>query len=213
MTKNQSPFSAVRLRTRWAWVGPEYLSWEEDSEPYAGMPVISLSLTSFDKDQIDSRVVYADMFDESQESAILRAAYWNGDPIRKAVRDEGTDFTPVIPVKFVRIDIKELNTWLIELDGLRVQIPSKCERVPTEDIRSLRTSVDYKSCIFEFVWQSNEKRLETLNNKWNSIWQKMSDALSINDSMVSFEEHYWFVEPKFRYELVSYDIRRAENKF
>lgn len=207
--KQKSSFSTVRLLAWKVWEGPEYISWQEDLEPHGGWPVLSLEITAADKDQIDSRIIYADLFDETQNSAILRAVYWDGVSARKAVRTEGEDFIPIIPAKLVHFDVQELEAWLTELNGIEILIPGKCERVSTEDIKKLRTSVDYKSCTFELVWQSNEERLDVLNNKWKSIWQKMSEALKRGADVVEFNEDYWFAETRSRYDFNVYDIDRV----
>ena len=84
--KARSPFSTVRLGAMNSWECPKYISWKDRDESYFGMLTLLLQRTAADADLIDTRSVYANLFDDSQDFAVLRATYWDGVKTRKIVK-------------------------------------------------------------------------------------------------------------------------------
>ncbi len=53
---------------------------------------------------------------------------------------------------------------------------------------------------------------DSLNQKWDLVWRQMTEALTVEPHVVKPTEDFWFVEPKFEYDLQAYDPNRLVPK-
>lgn len=208
-SKNRSPFSKVRLGARYGWDGPKYVSWNDEGESYFGMLTILLQRIAADADLIDTRSVYANLFDDSQDYAVLRATYWDGVSTRKIVKAGDENYKPIIPAKFVQITMDQVRSWLHQITDVSVPSLRSWEEDLSFEVRRVRIEPDYRGKIVDFVWQSDDVKLEVMNQCWKAVWNEMSTVLSKGKSLIEFEEDFWIVEPRYEYELNNYDITRV----
>jgi hypothetical protein len=199
-------FSNVRIQAEAIWRGPKNLVIRDPaSEPFYGWPHLCLEAKMSGTDRVEARSIYANLFDVSQPFAILRAVYWDGVSTRTAFRKSIKSFTLKLPARFVKIPIRKLKIWLSEFDGVNVALSGIDEsNDDVEIIRRLRIEYDYMSCVFEKVWQIQDKNHSILNQKWQKLWTQTTKALVIEPLVTNFDEDFWFVLPKVKYDYKTY---------
>jgi hypothetical protein len=204
-SRSLSPFAAIRVEACAIWRGPKNIE-VSDSEgvSFYGWPTLSLEVTTGQTDRVESRTMYANLFDDLQHFAILRAVNWDGRLIKKTVVEQGENFKLMLPARFVKIPVEWARTWLSEFDGMNVAINEVLSDDNTVDIRRLRIEQDYKTCVFEKIWQTHNSSYAPLNQKWDGVWRQMTGALTNEPLVTDFDEDFWFVNPEIVYDLQTY---------
>ncbi len=128
--------------------------------------------------EFESRIVYANLSDETQPNAILRAVYWNNDVERARLAEEGMAYRLGLPARFVWVPTAMLNSWIETLHGVSTDVNVRPGIDPLLPVRRLLVKMDYKICVFEKVWRYRESPSTALDLAWDGIWNKMGDALS-----------------------------------
>lgn len=207
-TRRPSPFSAARMRAHFVVRGPQSILWESDIEdvpPYYGWSVLLLkNARSAPEDYIETRSVYANLFDDTQHFAVLRAVSWNGQATRKLVREQGQNFELVLPARFVKLPVEQLKAWLNEFDGLSIILSGDCTVDDSINVRKLRIKQDLTTCIFERTWQGQNANYTELNNRWAQIWAQMTKVLLTNSTITSIDEDFWLIDPNVTYDFLNY---------
>jgi len=203
-----SPFSIVRIQANNILRGPQNILWSsgrEEDPPNYGWKVLSLSqIKPAPLDKMEVRSVYANLFDPTQQFAVLRAVSWNGELIRQIIKTQGhQNFTLVMPARFVKIPAKKLIAWLSDFEGITVLLDEEC---PDEDsdINGLRIERDHGVCIFEKVWYTENTSHKMLSQKWKEIWKETTDTLINEPSVTNLDEKFWFIKPEVLYKFQSY---------
>jgi hypothetical protein len=203
--KPSSPYSRIRVRAYTTWRGPrDIVAQNINGETFYGWPVLSLEASSGQGDSIESRSVYANPYDSSQRSAILRAVIWNGARAKLLVR--GTQEEPdwALPARFVIISRRQLMTWLSVFEGSSVHITSK----PYDDfhagIKRLRIEYNYQSQVFEVIWRRGSEQCRDIENRWTNIWRRMTLSLKRNVQTSELDEDYWVNANNLQYDFASY---------
>jgi hypothetical protein len=202
-----SPYAKLRIQANAIWRGPKDIIIPAlDGESFYGWSTLSLELRPEKVDHVESRVVYANLFDTSQKVAILRAVYWNGTATKKemaALKDEET-FELILPARFVKLPVEICHTWLSEFDNINITVNTPKKDDEKLHIKRLRIERDYKSNIFEKIWQTQDETHFFLNQKWDAVWTQMTKALNEEPSVDDFSESFWFVNPQVKYNFRSY---------
>ncbi len=155
--------------------------------------------------EFEARIVYANLYDETQENAILRAVYWNNDAERARLAEEGMNYRLGVPARFVWVPHSVLNSWIETLHGVNTDVATKPGVDPFLPIRRLLVKADYKTSVFEKVWEYQESNTSALDLAWKEIWNKMGDALSNGTPLTSrLEEAFEPSLPHPFYDLESY---------
>jgi len=201
------PFLATRVDAVAICTGPASITARLQEQIFWGWPILKLEITAADADLVESRTVYADLVDDSQRVAVLRAVHWDGKSAKRAI-STGQPFELALPARFTVLPVVRLRTWLSEFEGVSVSLHILLERDPAIDIRKLRIELDYKTWIFEKVWQLADSNHAILNQKWNKMWNEMTDILISQPALDDFYEDFWFVNPEVRYDVESYQPAR-----
>jgi hypothetical protein len=204
LTDKPSIFSTIRVQAITILQGPRGIESSEGEDKFYGWPILSLERSiSAPTDYIELRSVYANPYDTTQQIAILRAVSWNGESVRKLVRKQGHEFKLVIPVRFIKLPIEELKSWLSEFDGTRLTInidyPGNIA-----NIKKLRIEQDYTSCIFEKVWQVQPVSRSKLDQSWNRVWIQMTEKLIGEPPVNDLDEDFWFKNADVMYDFQGY---------
>ena len=204
-TQKLLQIATIRTEARAIWQGPIGIHMEyPDGELFYGWRTLSLEIRPQRADRLESRSVYANLFSEEQRFAVLRAAYWDGEAARKAIR-EGIKFKGAMPARFIQLPVEQLRGWLSEFNEVSVRVNEINEDDNVTAIRRLRIERNYASCIFEKVWQMQDANHVSLNLKWDRVWSEMTDVLSKSENISDLREDFWFVKPTVRYNLDAYD--------
>lgn len=205
--RQPSLFSTVRVQADVILGGPQNVLWASEKEgdpPYYGWPVLLLEkMRAAPIDQVESRCVYANLLDNTQQFAVLRAVTWDGGAVRKIVREQEQNFKLVMPARFVKLPVERLKVWLSKFESLRVILNNYTDD-DTVTIRRLRIKQDYVHRIFEKVWQTQDTDHTILNQQWSEVWVQMTEVLAIEPSVINLEEDFWFVNPKIVYDFQAY---------
>jgi hypothetical protein len=207
-TRQPSLFSTVRTQANAILRGPQNILWAPDVEsepPYYGWSALLLEkMKAAPVDYIEARSVYANLFDNTQQFAVLRAVSWNGETTRKLVREQGQNFKLLMPARFVKLPIERLKTWLSEFNGISITVNIDCIDDDAANIRRLRIKQDHISCIFEKVWQAHQTNHSKLNQKWDQVWTQMTESLITEPSITNLDEDFWFVKLDIAYDFRTY---------
>ncbi len=200
----QTSFGTIRVNARAIWRGPLNLVVRNlNGEKFYGWPTLLLEIKLPQRDYVESRAVYANLYDKSQKSAILRAVAWDGATVRRTLREHPRDFRLALPARFVAIPVRRLAKWLDEFENLTIQV-SHFESDELTNIKRLRIERDYTSQIFEKVWQTRNPEHNFLNASWGHVWMQMTKVLASAASVNVPDEDFWFVNPEIRYDLENY---------
>jgi len=205
-----SPVSVIRIQARAIWRGPQSVELHDDGGvSFYGWRTLALELRPGKADRIESRSVYANLYDRTQPTAILRAVYWDGELVRRQTKqpeDKDRPFRLKVPARFVQMPVDRLVAWLAQLEGVSIPVDDMCGDDGATSIRRLRIERDYLSCIFEKVWRLEDPKHARLNKRWDQIWQEMNTSLTNEQLVGNVVENFWFVKPRVRYDLRAYDI-------
>jgi hypothetical protein len=193
--------------------GPQNITFPERDEelPFYGWPMLALkTVTPTLPSREESRLVYANLNDDEQEFAVLRAASWDWKVARQAIHEQGENFKPVIPARFIKIPIDQLKEWLSNFTELTIIIGGFCENNDKIPIRGLRVERDYTACILEKVWQAQDPQHISLNEQWNDVWQQMTEALTTAPIITHPREDFWLVQIEINYDFQTYRPNRFE---
>ncbi len=204
--RKKHPVADMLKRSRYAWQGPDNILWGDPDSPYFGWPILYLEVTNIMKNQINTRIAYGHLYAEDHIKAVLRAVYWNGDYEKKQARAKDQVHIPKVAARFVEIDRSQVQDWLSQFDGLRYGIDTNCSYDEDVPVRRLRAEMDYASCAFEFLWESNAQPFKELNERWDRVWSSMGQALEKSPVLSSFDEDFKAYEPSFEYGLNSYPL-------
>lgn len=188
--------------------GPENITWHselKDEPSFYGWPVLSFeTVTATLPAQVESRSIYAHLYDKTQPFAILRAVFLDWKSTREAFREQGENFQLTLPARFIKLPIDRLNTWLSSFSNLKTSIDELCPYDSEVPIRKLRIERDYTACIFEKVWQNEDEDHAILNEKWDQVWEQMTETLAIEATMDYLREDFWLNQVEARYNYQAY---------
>jgi hypothetical protein len=201
-------FGKVRLQASAISRGPSNIVIEgQEGEYFYGWPVLSLEARAYRGDRVESRSVYANLSNESQQSIVLRAVCWNGRAVRNAIGQQKGEpkIDLVTPAKYVKLPVEHLRKWLSEFDDVSVAANDACGHYDEQTlIRGLRIDKEYMICVFEKVWQAQDSSNPLLDKKWDHVWQKMTEVLAVEPSITDFDENFWIVNPEVKYDFGAY---------
>jgi len=200
-----STYGDLRMEAQTVWRGPKHMGfYVNDNNSSYGWSVLSLEIKSGRGDIIDSRCVYAHLFNDEQQFALLRAVYWDGVSAKKAFRKHKGNYNLVLPARFVKLPVGKLKTWLMAFEGLSTTISKRTNNVEIVNIKRLRIEYDYVSPKFEQIWQIEEPEYAKLNDVWDKVWLDMTNTLLVEASITRFSEHFDFAISKFSYDFQTY---------
>lgn len=196
------PFGTVRVRALAILHGPADITLQQSSaEGFYGWPLLNLEAQEGRKDRIESRIVYANLFDEEQATAVLRSVFWDGEAARTVYRQREQPFRLSLPARFVLVSVQQAREWLSQFDNASTVINDAIGEEDTVIIRRLRIERDYKSTVFEKVWQAQDKSHETLNQRWDQVWSYMTESLQTGPLISDADEDFWLARPWGRYDM------------
>lgn len=202
---NRTPFATLSLQASSILRGPSYINIPNlDNETFYGWSVLCLEIRPRKDYRIESRIVYANLLDTTQNFGILRAVSWEGEEAKKIVKERKEKLNLTLPARFVKIPIEKLEKWLSELDNLQIHINEPFRDNYDGKILKLRLEVDYLSCIFEKVWQTADVKKDLLSQKWDFIWSDMTESLINSVTVAKPIENIQLTNFEFEYDFPSY---------
>ncbi len=196
------PFIDLRVQAVAILNGPRDITIPaKKGDKFYGWPMLTLELKSAQGDYIECRSVYANLFNKSQKSAILRATSWDGNSARADFYRDPNRFKLQLPARFVEIPIRRLRSWLACFDGIQIELKNIHEVNEEESIRRLRIERDYKSQTFEKMWQLRNSDNTELRSAWDNVWFQMTKSLLTAPRVENLAEGFWFVMPEIRYDF------------
>lgn len=197
-------YGNLRTKAKFIWRGPRSIDiYQNNSTIFYGWSTLALELMG-KGDNIECRTLYANMFDESQDFAILRTVVWNRSAIKEMIKDQPNNFELVLPAKFVIIPVNQLEKWLKSFNGIRTSIQPHIYKTTTNTTRRLKIERDYKSAIFEKTWEQRSNKYNRLNEKWEVVWNEMTQFLEREPIFLDFFEKFWPVIPNPHYNFNDY---------
>lgn len=160
------------------WKGPGSLQAPAlDGTSFYGWSVLSLAARFDYPVLLESRIVYAHLFDSEQQSAVLRAVAWDDRAAHRAILDQGQAAPLNMPVRFVRLPLSLLQHWLAAFKDLAITANQAVVEDTAVPIRRLRIEWEYTSCAIEKVWKGEAPEHAELLKVWTHVWQEMGEAL------------------------------------
>ncbi|NWJ48693.1 MAG: hypothetical protein HXX08_22765 [Chloroflexi bacterium] len=204
INKKRFYYSLIRTDVHNLLLGPTSFYWQHDHDSFYGWSVLSLHMRLGWEDRNEVRTVYGNLFDSSQDYSVLRAVFWNGIVERAKVRKEKEAYIGQLPARFIEIPVSLLREWLNEFDDLSLKIDLSSQLDESVKVRRLRIERDYYSEIFEYIWQKENELFSELNNKWQKVWDQMTELLSSSKIVTDFSEEYSAYEGRVHYNLDAY---------
>ena len=187
--------------------GPQSALWpfenEEEERAAYGWATLTLEIRTKPR-QGEIRAIYANLFDEDQQFAVLRAVSWNWQVAREAMEQEGSNYKPVLPSRFVKIPVTQLKRWLSAFDNISCAINEEIGPDDDTPTRRLRIERDYAYSIFEMAWQLEDVSHQVLNDQWDQVWIDMSRKLADAPILDRIDEDFWHVTFEFDYDFEAY---------
>jgi hypothetical protein len=193
------------------WKGAHWLEAPNlDGDLFYGWSVLSLTVRFDYPLRLESRIVYAHLFDKDQPGAILRAVSWDTGAAHDAISQLRASAPLIVPARFVRLTADQLRQWLAPFRNLIVTAEQTVVQDTSLPIRGVRIEWEYTSCVLEKVWQEQGPQHDALMAAWTTIWASMGEALRTQPSLepAGFEEDFEEVVPdRSAYDAGSYDPR------
>lgn len=160
------------------WRGPGSITVRDlGGEPFYGWRVLLFAARLDWPLRIESRAVYAHLFDDTQKTAVLRAMSWDGSPARRSVEEQGQQAKLIVPVQFIQLPIERIHNWLSAFKDMSIVAEQTLTDDATIPIRTLRVEWEYTSCVVETVWRSQNARHAALQGAWQRVWEEMTHML------------------------------------
>jgi hypothetical protein len=183
---------------------PQSLAWEWQGDPNGyGSSVLVLEYGTSDL-LMETRTLYGDMLDAEQQHAILRAAQWKMDDAYKSITKQGDAFVLNMPARYVVVPVKTMVDWLSMFANLSVQVNLISDADRTMGVRRLRIQQDFVTHAFERAWEGDRIENHELNQRWNRVWDLMTEALSAEPTIDTFRESFWGDTSRVKYDLERY---------
>lgn len=180
------------------WYGPRGLEAAAiDGERFYGWSVLSLAVRFAYPILLESRIAYAHLFDEEQQTAILRAVSWDDRVAQRAIRAHGQQAPLQVPARFVRVPLDQLRSWLTAFKDLTITADQVLVEETSIPIRRLRVEWEYTSCVIEKVWKGDATAHATLLAAWTGVWEQMGAALRTAPQLAAqeIEELFYATQP------------------
>lgn len=209
LTSPRTDFGSLSMNARAIWRGPRSIVVNHlDGERFYGWPNLVLETRDWKAVRVESRSVYANPFDKTQNWAILRAVYWDASKVRRELKTHPKMYELIMPARFVVVPVRRLKAWLAEFSDLSIRIPISYDVDKSASVKRVRIEQDYLSQVFEKVWQTQSTEHALLNERWNRVWKRMTKALVGQSIVKGIHEDFWFVSPEVRYDLRTYQPER-----
>lgn len=164
---------AIRL-----WEGaPSIEVRQQEGDRFFGWSVLALAGRLNWPLRLESRIVYANLFDSEQHIAILRAVSWDYAVAHQAISELRDDAPLLVPVRFVHVPLAHVREWLAPFKDLTLTAEQTEVQDTTLPIRRLRIEWEYTSCVLEKIWQQQGPQHEALLTAWSQVWIAMGNAL------------------------------------
>lgn len=202
----QSVYGVVRREAFAILRGPSSVEVKDEfgEVSFWGWPTLSLEVRVGRPVRIESRLVYANLLDDSQDTVVLRAATWNAGATLQGMQDHGPNYRLALPARFVQLPTGELRAWLAEFDTVTVAIKGTPQDDDDIPIRRIRIEYDYFACIFEKVWQIRDADSARLNQTWELIWDRLTQQLLTAPAIANVDEYFSPLNHDIHYDLQSY---------
>ncbi len=147
--------------------------------------------------RIESRIVYANLFDPEQPIAVLRAVSWDYGIAHQAICELRENAPLAVPVRFVEVPVAHVREWLTLFKDLTVTAEQTIVDDATLPIRRLRIEWEYTSCILEKIWQEQGPQHQALLTAWSEVWAAMGHTLRTSPQldMSMVDEDFSAVQP------------------
>lgn len=150
---------------------------QQDGDLFYGWRALSLAGRYNWPLRIESRIVYANLFDPVQSIAVLRAVSWDYGIAHQAISELRESAPLVVPVRFVEVPVPHVREWLAKFKDLTVTAEQTEVHDETVPIRRLRIEWEYTSCVLEKIWQEQGPQHEPLLTAWSQVWEAMGNSL------------------------------------
>lgn len=195
-------FGKIRTQAFNVFRGPQsivLINPQDNSTAFYGWAILALQISPHFLDKVESFIVYANPYDESQEFVVLRYLFWDGVAARKEF-STNSNFPLKFPAKFVKIPLAKLQAWFGRFKTLAVPISAE-NSDSLGFIRRLNLSWEYKSQVFEKIWQPSHEYVELTVN-WNAVWAEMVATLAAGELLdfTIIQETYWPLKTPFTFE-------------
>lgn len=170
------------------WYGPRAVELDNlDDDSFYGWSVLSLGVRFAYPILLESRTVYAHLFEEDAVWAVLRAMSWDDRPAQRAIWTQGQSAPLNVPVRFVRLPLTQLHSWLKVFKDLPIIADQSLVKDSALPMRRLRIEWEYTSCVIEKVWRGAAPEHAALLQAWTHVWQEMGEALRVAPQIAPHE--------------------------
>jgi len=171
--------------------GPDNITQGSDtSHTFYGWKALALELRPTIHACVESRTIYANILDATQEVAILRAVTWDRIGIRRAILTQGVDYELVLPARFVTIPMQHVTGWLALFQAIAVPLAYSDEKSAKTPLRRLRIEWDYLYDVAERSWRSQGASFSLLNAHWDAVWRETTELLADAPESVGVREGF-----------------------
>lgn len=166
---------------------------------------LALRHRQYDKDYNESYIVYANLFNPHQSTAVIRAVQFDRKVARRLVRADPTAYVLKMAIRFVEIPILLLQNWLERLTEISV-VTGKIGSNDGDSIRTLKIVVGIPSCSLEKTWRRNNDTVAELNQVWEATWLEIKTEVSQRPAVKYVGERYHHGQPKVTYDFDGFVI-------
>jgi hypothetical protein len=149
--------------------------------------------------------VYAPLDSSPQDSALLRAVFFDRNVERKRFLAGNDLYQLELPARFVLIPLEQLQHWLRLFAGIEIVIGIKKSHQDTSAItRKLQIEWVSNSQSFGLTWVSSDLDRNFLNPLWNQVWLEMDNLLATSPVVHVLDERLFRSEIVPTYKLSEY---------
>jgi hypothetical protein len=200
----------ARVRAFALWEGPQNVEVIRDGEiAFFGWNLLGLTARypSYPAKtlMLESRLVYANLFDETQAEVVVRGCWLDNEIILAPLQHQPSESPVAIPCRFVAVPREEIEALIGPIVGLTVPIGAVSDSNVELQVRKLLVRQDYTLCTFEKTWQSDDQSHELLNHTWNQAWAKLGMLLSEHPPLDSTDVKEYFLPTDTQSLQTAYD--------
>lgn len=182
MAGKRSAYGEARITAFTLWNGPRDIELVHDDEiTFYGWNLLGLAArypSYVSKElKLESRLAYANLFDESQAEVIVRGCWLDKEIMLGPLQNRSSELSVDIPGRFVAISRDEIEALLSQVVGIQVPIGAVSTSNDELQVRKLRVKEDYTLSTFEKTWQSDDQSHELLNAAWDRAWVALGQLL------------------------------------
>lgn len=203
----QKQYAAARRQAKTIYRGPDNIVIPDENGGHAfyGWRILALEARwGGVQDIVESHVVYANLLNALQQTAILRTTLWDSNDIRRQIAASDVPYRLTLPARFVHVPTDVVRTWVTSFEDMRVPFSTRQDHAEDTIIKRVRIEWDYATTVWERMWRLDDASLHELDRNWADVWAAMAESAEGATAVTGMDEGFFQVPLDFAYDTEAY---------